>query len=137
MPTEDKITIRVRYVETDQMGYVHHSYYPVYFEMGRTELLRKSGISYREMEEAGIFFVVVKLEIKYIYPARYDDELILTTTLTRITRARIDHEYRLYRKSDNRLLAEAKTTLACVDREGILSPIPETFNKYLTDSQVQ
>lgn len=125
MLTEDQITIRVRYVETDKMGFVHHSYYPVYFEMGRTELLRKSGISYRQLEENGIFFVVVKLEINYKHPARYDDELKLITKISRISRARIDHEYALYRACDEKLLASAKTTLACINKDGELCPIPD------------
>ncbi len=134
MPTSScEIEIRVRYVETDQMGYVHHSQYAVYFELGRTELLRQCGVSYREMEESGAFFVVSKLEIKYKAPARYDDILKLITRTTRLTRARIEHEYKLYRKSDNLLLTEAHSTLACVNKAGQIIPIPDMFMQYLTE----
>ncbi len=128
-----EINIRVRYVETDQMGYVHHSQYAIYFEMGRTELLRKCGVSYREMEESGAFFVVTKLELRYRAPAKYDDELKLITTTTRLTRARIEHEYKLYRKNDNLLLTEGHSTLACVNRNGQIVAIPDMFMQYLTE----
>jgi len=119
--------IRVRYVETDQMGYLHHSQYAVYFEMGRTELLRACGVSYREMEEAGTFFVVARLEIRYLAPARYDDILRLVTRVTRLTRARIEHDYELYRKLDNRLLTTGHSVLACVDRSGQVVAMPDMF----------
>ncbi len=122
-----EIELRVRYSETDQMGYVHHSRYAVYFEMGRTELLRACGVAYRDMEEAGTFFVVVRLEMRYLAPAKYDDELKLVTRTTRLTRARIEHDYKIYRKSDNRLLTEGHSVLACVDRTGQVIAIPDFF----------
>ncbi len=121
------IDIRVRYVETDQMGYVHHSQYAIYFEMGRTELLRDCGVSYREMEESGTYFVVVKLEMRYLAPARYDDELKLVTQTSKITRVRIEHTYKLYRKRDNRLLTEGHSVIACVNNNGEVVGIPEEF----------
>jgi len=117
------ITLRVRYTECDPMGYLHHSVYLNYFEMGRTELLRATGFRYRNLEEQGVFFVVTKIECKYRKPARYDDELMLQTQVVRQTRARIDHEYKLYR--DGLLLCEAHSTLACVDRSGQVRMIPE------------
>ena len=107
------------------MGAVHHSRYWVYFEMGRTELLRRAGVSYRDLEAAGVFFVVAKCSARYRAPARYDDQLILTTEIVRMGRARIDHAYQLKRKGDGLLLATAETTLACVDRDGRLIPIPD------------
>ena len=127
-----EIELRVRYVETDQMGYVHHCQYPVYFEVGRTELLRQNGASYRQMEQAGAFLVVTKLEIRYLAPAKYDDILRLETCTTRLTRARIEHQYRLYRKCDNVLLAQASSTLASVGSSGRITPIPEQFFNNLT-----
>lgn len=105
------------------MGYLHHSRYLQYFEMGRVELLRSLGHSYAEMEKQGIFFVVVKAEIKYKAPAKYDDELTLTTRLVKQTFVRYDHAYELRR--DGALLAEGATTIACVDRAGQLTQIPE------------
>jgi len=125
-----EIDLRVRYAETDQMGYVHHSKYAVYFEMGRTELLRACGASYRAMEESGSFFVVVRLDTRFLAPARYDDELRLVTQTTRLTRARIEHDYKLYRKSDNRLLTEGHSVLACVNRQGQVIAIPDLFMQH-------
>ena len=125
--SECEIEFRVRYPEVDQMGYVHHSNYAIYFEMGRTELLRLCGISYREMEEAGVYFAVARLETRFLAPAKYDDILTLTTKTTRMTRARIEHEYKLYRKSDNRLLTEGHTVLASIDKTGQVAIIPDSF----------
>lgn len=107
------------------MGYLHHSQYFVFMEMARTELLRLAGYRYRDCEEQGVFFVVVKAEIRYKGPARYDDVLRIHAKITRITRARIEHEYQFYR--DGRIIAEAATVLGCVDREGRVQEIPETI----------
>ena len=123
MPAEQTISIRVRYPEVDAMGYLHHSRFLQYFEIGRVELLRSLGFSYAELERQGVFFVVVKAEVKYRAPARYDEELQLTTRVQRQTHVRIDHSYEL--KRDDRLLAEATTTIACVDREGRVTQIPD------------
>lgn len=105
------------------MGYLHHSRFLQYFEMGRIELLRKLGQSYADLERAGVFFVVAKIECRYKGPARYDEDLTLTTRIVRQTHVRIDHAYEL-RRGDI-LLAEASSTIACVDRRGELRPIPD------------
>jgi acyl-CoA thioester hydrolase len=120
--TEHTIPIRVRYPEVDAMGYLHHSRYLQYFEMGRIELLRKIGYSYAELEKAGVMFAVVRAEVRYKSPARYDEELTLRTWVAKQTIVRIDHAYELMRGQT--LLAEANTTIACVDREGKLQEIP-------------
>ena len=125
MKHEHTITFRVRYPETDAMGFVHHSRYLQYFEMGRVELLRSLGHSYADLERAGVLFVVVRAEVRYKSPARYDDELSLTTRIEKQTHVRIDHTYELRR--DQTLLAEGNTTIACVDRDGNLRQIPEEF----------
>lgn len=122
-PRECEITLRVRYAESDPMSYLHHSKYFEYFEMGRTELLRQAGFAYRDLEARGVLFAVVKVACRFRAPARYDDVLTLNTRIERLTRARIDHSYRL-RRGDT-LLCEAETTLACINREGRLIPIPE------------
>lgn len=119
------IDIRVRYSETDAMGYLHHANYFVYFEMGRTELLRAQGGNYRRMEEEGLFMVVVSLECKFRAPARYDDLLTLHTRIARMTPAKLEHEYKVMR--DGVLLTEARSTLACVDAKGNVQRIPEIF----------
>jgi len=125
MKHQHTIQFRVRYPETDAMGFVHHSRYLQYFEMGRVELLRLMGHSYADLERAGILFVVVRAEVRYKAPARYDDELSLTTRIVKQTHVRIDHAYEL--KRDQALLAEGNTTIACVDRDGNLRQIPEEF----------
>ena len=119
------LTVRVRYAEVDQMGALHHSRYWVYFEMGRTELLRSAGVAYADLEKAGTLFVVAKCSARFMAPARYDDVVILTTRITRMGAARIDHAYELKRKADGLLLAMAETTLACVDRTGQIVAIPD------------
>ena len=107
------------------MGYLHHSIFLQYFEMGRVELLRSLGHSYADLERDGVFFVVAKVEVKYKAPARYDDELTLTTKVVRQTHVRIDHVYEL--KRGEVLLAEANTTIACVGRDGQVRQIPENL----------
>ena len=123
--TSCDIEIRVRYAEVDAMGVLHHSRFWVYFEMGRTELLRRGGVTYAELEKAGTFFVVAKCEARYLAPARYDDLLTLTTRITRMGAARIDHVYELKRSSDGVAVATAETTIACVDRTGQIIAIPD------------
>ncbi len=123
--TSCDLNIRVRYAESDPMGYLHHSKYFEYFEMGRTELLRLAGFRYRDLEARGFFFVVARVECRFLAPARYDDELMLVTRIERMTRARIDHAYELRRGET--VLCQAKTTLACVDRDGKLIPVPDEF----------
>jgi acyl-CoA thioester hydrolase len=117
------IPIRVRYYEADPMGYLHHSEYVKYFEMGRIELLRAGGFSYAELERDGVFFVVARLEVRYRALAKFDDELTLTTTLVRTGPVKLDHRYEL--KKGEQLLAEATTTIACVGSDGQLRAIPE------------
>jgi len=124
---EHLLSIRVRYGECDPMGCVHHSRYLQYFEMGRIELLRAMGYSYAELEKAGVFFAVVKLEVRFRAPARFDDELTLRTKIVKQTSVRIDHEYEL--KRGEVVVAEGQTTIASVDREGKLQQIPEHLGK--------
>lgn len=124
-PPTHQLQIRVRYPEVDAMGYLHHSRFLQYFEMGRVELLRSMGHAYADLERAGVFFVVTRAEIKYRAPARYDELLLLTTMIKRQTLVRIDHTYRLEREGV--LLAEGETTIACVDRRGDVQPIPEAM----------
>jgi acyl-CoA thioester hydrolase len=125
--SESRISIRVRYVECDPMGFLHHSCYLPYFEMGRTEALRATGISYRDMEAEGFFFVVVKLAVNYKKPARYDDPLELVTRVTRVTPVRIEHSYELFHAETKLLLSTATSTIACLDRAGDLRAMPETI----------
>ena len=118
------ITVVPRYAETDQGGVIHHSVYPVWFEMGRTELLRANGVAYRDLEAAGIFFVVAELRVKYRRPAFYDEDLRLETTCANVTHGKVEHTYRLTRHGTGLLLAEGSTILACVSAEGKVRRIP-------------
>ena len=115
--------IRVRYSETDAMGFLHHSNYLCYFEIGRTELFRAQGGNYRRMEELGLYFVVARMQVRYLRPARYDDLLTLKTEISRVTPAKLEHHYCLLRESE--ILAEADSVLACVNRAGEVQRIPE------------
>ncbi len=117
------IQIRVRYAETDRMGLLHHANYLVYFEQARTELLRQLGLTYKDLEDQGFLLVVTKVEIRYKSPARYDDVLTIRTTVERTTAVRIDHRYEVL--CEGRLVAEATSTLACVNREGRPQALPE------------
>jgi acyl-CoA thioester hydrolase len=121
--------IRVRYAETDAMGYLHHAQYFVYFELGRTELLRQNGVRYRDMEARGVYYVVARLECKFRAPAHYDDLLTLVTTTERLTPARVDHRYELFR--DDRLLTEGRSTLVSVGRDGRPRPLPDDLRELL------
>lgn len=127
MPPVHETQIRVRYAEVDQMGVVHHSKYFEYFEMGRTEALRACGMNYRDIEREGYYLVIAKATCSFKAPARYDDLLTLETWVEKITRMRIDHAYRLWRDEKRQLVAEASTTLGCVDREGRLREVPESL----------
>jgi acyl-CoA thioester hydrolase len=118
-----EITIRVRYAETDRMGLLHHANYLVYFEQARTELLRSQGLTYKDLEDQGFLLVLTKLEVRYKRPARYDDLLSVRTYVERTTAVRIDHRYEVFR--DSELLAEATSTLACVDRDGRPQALPD------------
>lgn len=122
-PKTSTLEIRVRYHEVDAMGFLHHANYFVYFEMGRTELLRVTGVPYRKLEELGMFYVVAKVECRYKAPARYDDVLTLETTIHTLRRYRADHSYRLLR--GDTLIAQAATTLVLVDKTGKPTHLPD------------
>jgi acyl-CoA thioester hydrolase len=125
MIDSDEISIRVRYAETDRMGLLHHANYAVYFEQGRTELLRKRGLTYRDLEDAGHLLVIVEVGCKFKRPAYYDDLLTLRTVVERVTHVKIVHRYEVRR--DGLLLAEGHSTLACVDRDGRPQALPEVL----------
>ena len=124
------VEIRVRYSETDAMGFLHHSNYLSYFEVGRTELFRAQGGNYRRMEELGLYFVVAKIEVRYRRPARYDDQLSLKTEISRVTPAKLEHHYCLMR--ENEVLAEADSIIACVNRVGEVQRTPEDLVEMTT-----
>lgn len=110
------MTFRARYAECDPMGYLHHANYWVYFEEVRTELLRRHGFVYRDLEAEGVLFVVHKLACIFHKPVRYDDTVEVRCRLTRITHTRVDHEYEVVRGDE--VCTRASSTLACVGRDG-------------------
>jgi acyl-CoA thioester hydrolase len=125
MLREHEIEIRVRYQETDGQGRLHHANYLTYFEQGRTELLRAAGYNYRDIEREGWMLVVYEISCKYRQPAIYDDVLRLRTIVERAGGAKIIHRYEVYR--GDTLLAEARSVLACIDREGRVARIPDAL----------
>ena len=121
-PTETSVSLRVRYVECDPMGVAHHSTYPIWLEIARTELLREQGVVYRELEEQGILFVVARMSLRYRRPAKYDDQLTVRVRLEPGAGVKVDHRYEVRRGEE--LIATADTTLVCVDRDGRIRPAP-------------
>lgn len=109
--------VRVRYGETDQMGYVYYGNYPQYFEVGRVELFRSIGLPYKYIEEMGVMLPVSDLSVKYIKPATYDDELFITTFIKNIPQgARIFFEYEI-KNQEGILLTKGDTTLYFMDKK--------------------
>ena len=135
MITKHSTEIRVRYNETDAMGFLHHSNYLCYFEVGRTELFRAQGGCYRRMEELKLYFVVARINVRYRRPARYDDLLTLHTEIARVTPAKLEHSYRLCRSEE--LLAEANSVIACVNQAGEVQRIPEDLVGLTSDSRAE
>lgn len=128
--------VRVRYVETDQMGVVYHSNYLIWFEIGRVELIRQMGLNYKQMEEEdGCGISVVDVHARYRAPARYDDELAIETRLLAARGAVIKFGYRILRVEDRVLLCEGETTHVCVGRDMKKRSLPpkyaERFAAYL------
>jgi len=119
--------VRVRYDEADPMGFVHHANYFRYYELCRTEALRASGGSYKEVEATGLFVVVVKAEVRYRSPARYDDVLTIYLEITKAGNAKIEHTYQATR--DGEVLNEAVITLALIDGKGSVQPIPDWMKR--------
>ncbi|MCL7989320.1 acyl-CoA thioesterase [Sphingobacterium sp. lm-10] len=106
--------IRVRYAETDQMGYMYYGNYATYYEVARTEMLRSTGISYKELEDMGVMMPVVEMQTKYLHPAKYDDLITIKTSIRELPNVRICFEYELYNETGV-LLNTGKTLLVFVD----------------------
>lgn len=109
----EKIT--VRYAETDRMGIVHHSNYPVWFEVARTGFIKSMGMSYSEIEARGLLLPLSELNVKYRSGAFYEDELIVTAQIEKLTGARVVFKYQVIREKDNALIATGSTVHAFTD----------------------
>lgn len=116
MGLSSKTSLRVRYAETDQMGIVYHSNYLIWFEVGRSELLRELSLPYTLFEEQGLGLAVVEANCRYRKPTHYDDELVIVTEMESITRKTVIFLYRVYRQET--LLAEGKTVHVFINKEG-------------------
>lgn len=124
---------RVRYPETDRMGVAHHTHYFVWFELGRTELMRALGCPYGELEDGrGIFFPVVEAGARYVASARYDEEIEIVTRLAGASGARVRFEYDIRRAADGTSLASGFTVHASVGRDGRPTRLDEELRRRLT-----
>ena len=112
---KSETTVRVRYGETDQMGYVYYGIYAMYYEVARVESLRQLGLTYREIEAMGIIMPVLENRSRFIAPGRYDEELRIVTTLREKPSVRIKFEYEIF-NSANTLIHQGETSLAFVDK---------------------
>lgn len=124
-----EIKVRVRYSETDRMGYVYYGHYAQYFEVARVELLRSLGFSYKKLEDEGVILPVLEYSIKYIRPAFYDDNLTIKTTVNELPSARIHFRYETFNDKEE-LLNKAETTLVFVNQKnGRPTSMPDDLKK--------
>ncbi len=124
MTVQSVSSLRVRYVETDQMGVAHHANYFAWFEVGRTDLLRGLGQTYRELERQGIRLPVIEAEAKFLKPALYDDLVEIHTSLMEMKGARIVFQYEVRRSSPPAALATGRTLHAVLGEHGRPTRIP-------------
>lgn len=111
------LVFRTRYVETDQMGVIHHSNYLIWFEMGRTEYSTRFGLPYTRIEEEGFLFLVVESQVRYRKPAFYDDELVVRTWCSELKPVTFKFQYEIIRKSSGELIADGFTKHVNVSKE--------------------
>ena len=125
-------SFRVRYAETDAMGVVHHASYLVWFEVGRSEYTRAVGLPYREVERDGVRLVVVEAHAQFHRPVRYDDLVVVHTTMGEVTKATLTFRYEVRLQSDGSLLGSGHTVHAATDLSGRVLRVPERVRALLT-----
>ena len=131
-PVVNEVRLRVRYAETDQMGVAYHSNHFIWFEVGRVELLRQLGFSYKDMEQNdNCHMPVVDARCRYRVPAVYDEEIIVRTHLKNVRESMAHFAYELRRASDGRLLATGETMHIAIDAEKNITSFPEKYMKAL------
>jgi acyl-CoA thioester hydrolase len=130
-PDVSEIRVRVNYSETDQMGVVYHARYLVWLDVARTEHLRASGMSYRDLEAAGLRLAVSEVAVRYRQPARYDDPIRVRCWVRDLGSRRVDFGYAVEHDGDNRLLATAFTSLLALDHTMNLTRLPEAVRRVL------
>jgi acyl-CoA thioester hydrolase len=130
MPHISESRFRVRYAETDQMGMVYYANYLIWMEVGRTDFCRECGFSYRDLErEEQAFLTVAEASCRYVAPARYDDEILIETELSRVRNRIIEFAYRI--KSGSSLLAEGRTVHVVIGTDGKPRSLPERYLELL------
>ena len=129
--TPSRLELRVRYAETDQMGVVYHSHYLVWCEAGRTELMRQAGYPYTRLEERGYVLAVSEANLRFHASARYDELIIVETTVTSVRSRTVDFDYVVLNAATGRKLVSASTTLVCLGRGGNVVAMPEDVRKLL------
>lgn len=130
-PVASEVEFRVRYAETDQMKVVHHRNYLVWCELGRTDLIRRLGASYAEIEKQGILLAVVEANLRYHAPARYDDLIRVRTTLKEARSRSVTFEYIIENADTGEKLVTARTMLASINGDGKLVTMPEEMRRSL------
>ncbi len=128
---EGSCEVRVRYGETDQMGVAYYAHYLNWFEVGRSDLLRRLGMSYRDMEAQSVFLPVVEAHCRYLQSARYDDLLRVTTRLAKSDSRRLNFEYAVHRVGDEVLLATGQTLHIPIDASGKPRRLPGAWLRLL------
>ena len=134
MPRTSSLELRVRYAETDQMGVVYHSHYLVWCELGRTDHIREGGMSYREIEEAGIMLAVAEANVRYRAPARYDDLVRVETTLSDVSSRAVTFDYLITNAVTGDRLATARTLLVVLDTSHRVVSLPPLIRARLEAS---
>jgi acyl-CoA thioester hydrolase len=130
--TSHQTSLRVRYAETDQMGVVYYANYLVWMEVGRVELVRSLGFQYRELEQSeGLYLSVIEAHCRYIYPARYDQEIVVETTIVKATSRTVEFGYRIGSVEPERLLAEGATRHLWLNKEWRPASLPERYRSAL------
>lgn len=124
-------TIRVRYAETDQMGVAYHGEYLAWFEVGRTDLLRDGGTTYRDLEAEGLRLPVIEAHARFLRPALYDDVIEIHTRVSAVSGARVSFAYEVRREGTAGPLATGATVHAAVDRAGRPRRLPDALRKRL------
>lgn len=112
---KNETLITARYAETDQMGIIHHSVYPVWFEVGRTNFIKMLGVTYSQLEKDGVMLPLASLNCKYIHPIHYEDEVIIETSVSELKFAKIEFLYRVIMKESGTVMATGSTVHAFVD----------------------
>ena len=123
-----KSKINVRYAETDKMGIVYYANYAVWYEIGRTNFLKQAGIPYSNMENMGIMVPVLDLNINYIYPAKYDDNIIIETSVEDFSSVKIKFSYKLYKEGTSQIINRGTTTHCWVNDKFKLINLKRSYN---------